>query len=99
MRPNQAKLHLAIGAFAGEEWALGQAAEIAGISQTELSAVSIQWWSYAEEIKGTGFKHFNPEAMTVIGSGEAQELLVLSDDGNQQKKAAEPAFRSFRVKP
>ena len=49
--------------------------------------------------QGTGFKHFNPEAMTVIGSGEAQELLVLSDDGNQQKKAAEPAFRSFRVKP
>jgi Protein of unknown function (DUF3616) len=52
-----------------------------------------------EEIKGTGFKHFNPEAITVIGTGESRELLVLSDDGNQQKKKAEPTFRSFRVKP
>ncbi len=36
MKPAQAKLHLAIGAFAGEELTLGQAAEIAGISQTQL---------------------------------------------------------------
>lgn len=55
--------------------------------------------SPAEEVKGTGFKHFNPEALAVIGSGAELELLVLSDDGNRQKKSADPAFRSFRVKP
>lgn len=52
-----------------------------------------------EEIKGTGFKHFNPEALTMVGTAGKPELLVLSDDGNQQKKNAEPAFRSFRVEP
>jgi predicted HTH domain antitoxin len=36
MRPSQAKLHLAIGAFAAEEVTLGQAAEIAGVSQAEM---------------------------------------------------------------
>lgn len=36
MPPSRAKLHLAIGAFAAEEVTLGQAAEIAGVSQTEL---------------------------------------------------------------
>lgn len=53
-----------------------------------------------EEVKGTGFKHFNPEALTVTGSGQDIELLVLSDDGNhQEKKATTPSFRSFRVRP
>lgn len=36
MPPEHAKLHFAIGAFAGEEITLGQAAEIAGISQTKM---------------------------------------------------------------
>ncbi len=36
MPPARAKLHLAIGAFAAGEWTLGQAAEAAGVSQTEL---------------------------------------------------------------
>lgn len=36
MLPAQAKLHLAIGAFTAEEVTLGQAADIAGVSQTEL---------------------------------------------------------------
>jgi predicted HTH domain antitoxin len=36
MQPSEAKLHLAIGAFAGEEVTLGQAAEIAGVSQTDF---------------------------------------------------------------
>ena len=36
MSPSRAKLHLAIGAFAAEEVTLGQAAEIAGVSQAEL---------------------------------------------------------------
>lgn len=36
MKPAQAKLHLAIGAFAADEVTLGQAAEIAGVSQTEM---------------------------------------------------------------
>lgn len=36
MPQSRAKLHLAIGAFAAEEVTLGQAAEIAGVSQTEL---------------------------------------------------------------
>jgi len=36
MPPSRAKLHLAIGAFAAEEVTLGQAAEIAGVSQAEL---------------------------------------------------------------
>ncbi len=36
MQPARAKLHLAIGAFAANEVTLGQAAEIAGVSQTEL---------------------------------------------------------------
>lgn len=53
----------------------------------------------AEEVKGTGFKHFNPEALTTVGTGSEAELLVLSDDGNRQKSQAEPAFRSFRVRP
>ena len=33
--PSRAKLHLAVGAFAAEEVTLGQAAEVAGVSQTE----------------------------------------------------------------
>lgn len=36
MQPARARLHLAIGAFAANEVTLGQAAEIAGVSQTEL---------------------------------------------------------------
>jgi predicted HTH domain antitoxin len=36
MSPSQARLHLAIGAFAADEATLGQAAEIAEVSQTEL---------------------------------------------------------------
>jgi len=52
-----------------------------------------------EAVKGTGFKHFNPEALTVMGSGPDLELLVLSDDGNRQGSATAPSFRSFRVKP
>lgn len=36
MQPRDAKLHLAIGAFTAEELTLGQAAEIAGVSQTEM---------------------------------------------------------------
>ena len=36
MQPQSAKLHFAVGAFAAEEVTLGQAAEIAGISQTEF---------------------------------------------------------------
>jgi len=55
--------------------------------------------SLPEEIKRTGFKHFNPEAIALIGTGTNVELLVLSDDGNRQKDPAEPSFRSFRVKP
>jgi predicted HTH domain antitoxin len=36
MQPQKAKLHLAMGALAAEEVTLGQAADIAGISQTEM---------------------------------------------------------------
>lgn len=36
MQPSQAKLLLAIGAFAAEEVTLGQAAAIAGVSQAEM---------------------------------------------------------------
>lgn len=36
LRPERALLHLAIGAFAAEDVTLGQAADIAGISQTEM---------------------------------------------------------------
>lgn len=36
MQPEQARLHLAIGAFAADEVTLGQAAEIAGVSQTDM---------------------------------------------------------------
>lgn len=36
MQPQKAKLHLAVGAFAAEEVTLGQAAAIAGVSQTEM---------------------------------------------------------------
>jgi predicted HTH domain antitoxin len=36
MPPSRARLHLAIGAFAAEEVTLGQAAEIAGVSQQDL---------------------------------------------------------------
>lgn len=38
LQPARARLHLAIGAFVMEEATLGQAAEMAGISQTELMA-------------------------------------------------------------
>ncbi len=38
MAPKAASMHLAIGAFAAEEVTLGQAAEIAGVSQTEFMA-------------------------------------------------------------
>lgn len=38
MQPARVRLHLAIGAFVTEEATLGQAAEMAGISQTELMA-------------------------------------------------------------
>lgn len=36
MQPARARLHLAVGAFAADEVTLGQAADIAGVSQTEL---------------------------------------------------------------
>ena len=36
MPPQKAKLHLAVGAFAADEVTLGQAADIAGIPQTEM---------------------------------------------------------------
>ena len=36
MQPSQARVHLAVGAFAGEDVTLGQAAEIAGVSQSEF---------------------------------------------------------------
>ncbi len=36
MQPRNAKMHFAVGAFAAEEVTLGQAAMIAGISQTEF---------------------------------------------------------------
>ena len=39
MPPARARLHFAIGAFVSEEVTLGQAAEIAGISQTELMSL------------------------------------------------------------
>ena len=39
MPPARARLHFAIGAFVSEEVTLGQAAEMAGISQTELISV------------------------------------------------------------
>jgi len=35
-QPARAKLHLAVDAFVAEEVTLGQAADIAGISQTEM---------------------------------------------------------------
>jgi len=38
LHPSRARLHLAIGAFAAEEVTLGQAAEIAEVSQTEFMA-------------------------------------------------------------
>jgi predicted HTH domain antitoxin len=38
LQPDRARLHLAIGAFVTEDATIGQAAEIAGISQTELMA-------------------------------------------------------------
>lgn len=36
LQPARAKLHLAVGAFVAEEVTLGQAADIAGISQTQM---------------------------------------------------------------
>ena len=36
MQAHKAALHLAVGAFAAEDVTLGQAAAIAGISQTEM---------------------------------------------------------------
>lgn len=36
MQPSQAKLHLAIGAYAAAEVTLGQAADIAGVSQADM---------------------------------------------------------------
>ncbi len=36
LQPTRAKLHLAVGAFVAEEVTLSQAADIAGISQTEM---------------------------------------------------------------
>jgi predicted HTH domain antitoxin len=39
MPPDRARLHFALGAFVDEEVTLGQAAEMAGVSQTELMSV------------------------------------------------------------
>lgn len=39
MQPDRARLHLAIGAFVSEEVTLGQAAEMAGVSQAELMSI------------------------------------------------------------
>jgi predicted HTH domain antitoxin len=36
MQPTRVRLHLAIGAFTGEDMTLGQASDIAGMSQTEF---------------------------------------------------------------
>ncbi|MGV3662577.1 MAG: UPF0175 family protein [Prosthecobacter sp.] len=43
MQPQNARLNLAIGAFVGEEVTLGQAAEIAGISQPEMMGELSRW--------------------------------------------------------
>lgn len=50
-------------------------------------------------VEHRSFKSFNPEAITVVGSGDSTRLLVLSDDGNrkQSKNAADRKFRSFWV--
>lgn len=50
-------------------------------------------------VEHRSFKSFNPEAITLVGSGESLRLLVLSDDGNrkQSKHAADRKFRSFWV--
>jgi len=42
MPPARARLHFAVGAFVSEEVTLGQAAEMAGISQTELMSVLVK---------------------------------------------------------
>lgn len=59
MQPQNAKLHLAVGAFAAEEVTLGQGAEIAGISQAdfmrELSKRRIplhyDWQEFTEDLQ------------------------------------------------
>ena len=59
IQPARARLHLAIGAFVTEEATLGQAAEMAGVSQTELMAelsrrrIALHYGSedFAEDIK------------------------------------------------
>ena len=59
MHPQKAKLHLSVGAFAAEEVTLGQAAAIAGISQTEMMGelawrrISLQYdeADFAEDLK------------------------------------------------
>ncbi len=50
-------------------------------------------------VKDTGFKHFNPEGLVVLQAEEPVELMVLSDDGNEQESGKVPRFRSFRVRP
>ncbi len=50
-------------------------------------------------VKDTGFKHFNPEGLVVLKAEEPVELMILSDDGNDQKGGGPAWFRSFRVRP
>jgi len=54
--------------------------------------------SPAEHLAARGLKDLNPEALTVLGTGEAQSLLVCSDDGKRNATQGR-SFRSIRLQP
>ncbi len=50
-------------------------------------------------VKDTGFKHYNPEGVVVLRGEEPVELMVVSDDGNEQGAGGGAWVRSYRVRP
>ena len=80
-------------AWSGREWFV-----IAGRMGGGGTARLFRWVPGSESparVEHSGFKHVNPEAVTVFGTPESPSLLILSDDG----KRSQAEFRSFWLVP
>jgi ABC-type arginine transport system permease subunit len=77
MPPARARLHFAIGAFVSEEVTLGQAAEMAGVSQTELMSVLI-----LPRISRTSLSCPRNQIMVIISDTSPLTALLLLGRGD-----------------
>ncbi len=80
-------------AWSGQDWFI-----IAGRSGGGGTARLFRWspgGAPPVRIEHSGFRHLNPEALTVFGEPAKPRLLILSDDG----KRSDSVFRSFWLVP